>query len=139
MKGYPTTTHVRCRGVATRVGSVHFQWTGTGPEGRGQNTPTTAPSSSSRMPILQENRSTSEKTMPGQHQKAHNDPSQLHNPLPARVEQVHSHTISNFSQPLLQPHCAYHSTWVSLTGLCLTNGGASKRSKVTPKVTTYLL
>ena len=93
--------HGRCRGVAARAGSVHLiysmdrklGWKG------GARTPTTAPSCSSRMPILQEILTDHRKStnnaistaQPGQHQKAHNDvPPQPRNPLPAWVEQIHN-------------------------------------------------
>ena len=69
--------HVFCRGVAARVGSVHLQWL----EGRGQDSPKTMPSHSSRMPILYENltdhwKSTNIATntaQPRRHQNTHND------------------------------------------------------------------
>ena len=44
--------HVRCRGMAARAGSVYLlNGPEAGSEGQGQNTPITAPSSSSKRPI----------------------------------------------------------------------------------------
>ena len=68
--------HVRCRSVAARAGSVHFN----GPEGRGQDQPTTGSPQTIQHSLVNTKRHT---------MMFH------HNPLPAWVEQAHLHAINN--------------------------------------------
>ena len=112
-------SHVCCRGVAARAGSVHLIYSEVGLEGEHAHNSTILfrPFYFDRPP------------------EAHNVddiPPQRHNPLPARVEQVYPHTINNLS------HTDSLSSNQHLgppPGLYQANGG--ERSKVTQRGRTH--
>ena len=110
-----------------------------GQEGRGQNTPTTAPSCFSRRPVLQEILTDHWKSThtAWTTRQWHSTTSPPPNPLPTWVEQIHIHTLSHtnslsFNQTVtaIPPGSSTSSTdWTGLEGLCRANGGGVTKVK----------
>ena len=126
---YKVSNHA-CKGVSQKCAFNILN----GPEARPEgDTPSTAPSCCSRMPINIFSKkfwltTRSPQTMPLAYQKAHHD---IDNTQPTSMEQHYLHTINNLSHtdsPSMCPQL-HPPLWTSLGGFCQAIGGGESKVK----------